>query len=295
MRTRSTSRPPLRETGHRPQAKHHTTLLSAAELAAGSTHYRILDCRAQLGNPHHGLEVYTSGHIKNALYASLDADFAAVPGSGGRHPLPVPEILRDKLRAWGIDDDDQIVLYDDAGGAFAARAWWCIRWLGHEAVALLDGGLSAWPHALTTEVISPAQGSFSIRPSLTKTIDATTLERDLDNRELIDARTEARWAGMEEPIDPVAGHIPGALCRPFQENLAADGTFKPAFELRRRFESFIDNPICYCGSGVTAAHNVLAMRIAGLAEPTLYPGSWSEWILNPERPRSTDTNSRHAL
>ena len=255
-------------------------------LADGLSEFRILDCRARLGSPGHGLEVYTSGHIKNALYASLDSDFAALPGARGRHPLPDPGVLLDKLRRWGIDDDDQIVVYDDAGGAFAARAWWCIRWLGHEAVALLDGGLSAWPHSLTTDVVSPAKGNFSLRPSLTKTIDVTTLEGDLGNPRLIDARAQARWAGAEEPIDPVAGHIPGAVCRPFQENLAADGTFKSATELRARFASSGDNPICYCGSGVTAAHNILAMRIAGFAEPVLYPGSWSEWIQDPARPRA---------
>ncbi|MCZ6642309.1 MAG: sulfurtransferase [Gammaproteobacteria bacterium] len=280
----------------RHQSRFHLTLISADVLAGGLSHLKILDCRAQLGNPDHGLKVYTSGHISNAQYASLDADFAAVPGAGGRHPLPDPEVLRDKLRAWGINDDDQIVLYDDSGGAYAARAWWCIRWLGHPEVALLDGGLAAWPQALTTETISQPSGNFSIRPSLTRIIDVTTLERDLADCQLIDARAEARWAGAEEPIDPVAGHIPGAVCRPFQENLAADGTFKGASELRERFESFSNNPICYCGSGVTAAHNVLAMRIAGLAEPILYPGSWSEWILNPERPLACASNpSRQPL
>lgn len=274
----------------RQQSKRYLTLISAADLADGLSHFKILDCRAQLGNPDHGAEVYRSGHIDNASYASLDKDLAVAPGAGGRHPLPEPEILRDKLRAWGINDDDQIVVYDDAGGAYAARAWWCIRWLGHEAVALLDGGLAAWPQALTTEAISPAPGNFSIRSSLTRTVDVTTLARDLANLRLIDARTQARWAGEEEPIDPVAGHIPGAVCRPFQENLAADGTFKGAIELQERFASFGDHPICYCGSGVTAAHNVLAMRIAGLAEPILYPGSWSEWILDPERPIACATN-----
>ena len=148
-----------------PRSRRHETLISATELASGLTHCRVLDCRARLGYPDHGLKVYSEGHIQHALYASLDEDFAAVPGGAGRHPLPDPEILLDKLRTWGINDDDQIVLYDDAGGAFAARAWWCIRWLGHEAVALLDGGLAAWPRELTRSVVSPAKGNFSIRHS----------------------------------------------------------------------------------------------------------------------------------
>ena len=223
-----------------------------------------------------------------AAAGSASPTTAAAPGDGGRHPLPDPAYLRGRFRAWGVNDSDQIVVYDDAGGAFAARAWWCARWLGHQAVALLDGGLAAWTGPLSQASPVVAPGNFSIRPPLTRTVDAATLLAELDGATLVDARAEARFAGREEPIDPVAGHIPGAVCLPFQANLAADGRFLPAAELQARFAGLPDDVVCYCGSGVTAAHNVLAMRIAGRAEPRLYPGSWSEWIRDPARPVATD-------
>jgi thiosulfate/3-mercaptopyruvate sulfurtransferase len=264
----------------------HTTLISAETLARSPAALRILDCRARLGDPAFGARAYAEGHIPGALYASLDDDFAGPPGDGGRHPLPDPETLRDRFRAWGVNDDDQIVVYDDAGGAFAARAWWCARWLGHEAVAVLDGGLPAWPGPLSQAQPVVDRGNFSIRPPLTRTVDAATLLAGLQDSTLIDARSQARFDGREEPVDPVAGHIPGAACRPFQDNLAADGRFKPATELTERFADLPAEVVCYCGSGVTAAHNVIALRIAGRPEPVLYPGSWSEWIRDPARPKA---------
>jgi thiosulfate/3-mercaptopyruvate sulfurtransferase len=276
----------------------HTTLIGADELAAALSdperfpyRIRILDCRARLDDPGFGARAYAEGHIPGAVYASIDSDFASAPGDGGRHPLPRAEDLAARLRAWGIDDGDQIVTYDDAGGAFAARAWWCIRWLGHSAVAVLDGGLKAWPGPLTAEVPRPAPGGFSVRASLTHTIGAADIVwRIADNTgktgiDLIDARARPRFEGREEPIDPVAGHIPGAVCLPFQENLGPDGRFRSPAELAERFAGHGAATICYCGSGVTAAHNILAMRVAGLPEPVLYPGSWSEWIRDPARPR----------
>ncbi len=263
----------------------HTTLITADELARDPATFRILDCRARLGDSEFGPRAYAEGHIPGACYASLDDDFAAAPGEGGRHPLPEPERLRDRFRDWGVNDADQIVVYDDAGGAFAARAWWCARWLGHEAVAVLDGGLPAWTGPLCRETPAPRRGNFSIRPSLTRTVDAETLLRRLPDAHLVDARSQQRFDGREEPVDPVAGHIPGAVCRPFQGNLAPSGRFQPPEELARRFADLPDDVICYCGSGVTAAHNVLAMKIAGHPEPVLYPGSWSEWIRDPNRPR----------
>jgi thiosulfate/3-mercaptopyruvate sulfurtransferase len=263
----------------------HTTLISADTLARNPEAFRILDCRARLGDPAYGPRAYAAGHLPGALYASLDEHFAAAPGPGGRHPLPDPERLRDRFRAWGIDDDDQIVVYDDTGGAFAARAWWCARWLGHAAVAVLDGGLQAWPGPLSRAHPVVDRGNFSIRAPLTRTVDADALLAALPATRLVDARTRARFDGVEEPIDPVAGHIPGAVCLPFQGNLDEHGRFLPPGELARRFEGLPDDVVCYCGSGVTAAHNVLAMRIAGRPEPVLYPGSWSEWIRDPTRPR----------
>lgn len=267
----------------------HTLLISAAELtemlAAGNRKLCILDCRTRLDDPGFGARAYAEGHIPGSVYANIDVDFAASPGDGGRHPLPRPADLQARLRTWGIDDDDQIVTYDDAGGPFAARAWWCIRWLGHAAVAVLDGGLAAWTGELTRAVPQPGAGSFSIRPSLTRTIDASGLLARLDTADLIDARARPRFEGREEPIDPVAGHIPGATCLPFQENLGPDGRFRHPADLARRFAGHGSDTVSYCGSGVTAAHNILAMRVAGLPEPLLYPGSWSEWIRDPSRPR----------
>jgi thiosulfate/3-mercaptopyruvate sulfurtransferase len=263
----------------------HTTLIVPEVLESLLPEVRVLDCRARLDDRNFGAAAYAAGHLPGACYASIDDDFAAAPGNGGRHPLPEPERLRDRFRAWGVNDDDQLVFYDDTGGAFAARAWWCARWLGHEAAAVLDGGIDAWAGPLTAELPEPAIGSFSIRPSLTRTIDASGVLASLGRAALVDARSEARFRGEEEPIDPVAGHIPGALCRPFQGNLGADGRFLPPHALAARFARLAEPVICYCGSGVTAAHNVLAMRHAGLPEPLLYPGSWSEWIRDPKRPR----------
>jgi len=266
--------------------KVHETVISAEALAGLGERCRVLDCRARLGDPGFGPKAYAAGHIPGARYASLDDDFAAPFGAGGCHPLPDRARLRDRFRAWGVNDDDQIVVYDDAGGAFAARAWWCARWLGHRAVAVLDGGLAAWTGPLTPALPVVDRGDFSIREPLTRSIDAATLLAELDHRALVDARAQARFDGLEEPVDPVAGHIPGAACLPFQGNLDDTGRFRAPAELAERFAGLPDDVVCYCGSGVTAAHNVLAMRIAGRPEPVLYPGSWSEWIRDPDRPRA---------
>ena len=265
------------------------TLISPADLAANLGQIRPLDCRAQLGDPLFGRRAFAAGHLPGAVHADLDTDLAAPPGAGGRHPLPDPEALAARLREWVVNDADQVVVYDDAGGAFAARAWWCLRWLGHAAVAVLDGGLAAWSAPLSNEKSARPVGNFSIRPSLTRTIEADELVRALTRSPsptLVDARTQARFDGAEEPIDAIAGHIPGAVCMPFQANLEDDRTFLSPETLAERFAHLPEDPICYCGSGVTAAHNVLAMRVAGLPEPILYPGSWSEWIVDPSRPRA---------
>ena len=268
----------------------YETLISAAELATGLQHTpsrpRILDCRARLGEPGFGAAAYAERHIPGANHADLDKDLASAPGDQGRHPLPDPRALAAKLRAWGVNDDYQVVVYDDAGGAFAARAWWCLRWLGHAASAVLDGGLGHWPGPWSSDFTTSDPGNFSIRPTLTRSITASRLNEQRANHELIDARTQERYDGEHEPVDPVGGHIPGAHCLPFQDNLESDGRFKSPESLRLRFPDSASNVVCYCGSGVTAAHNVLAMRIAGLEEPILYPGSWSEWIVDPNRPRA---------
>lgn len=270
----------------------YTTLISAESLLQ-LNNVKILDCRAALGDPEHGRRQFQAGHLPSAQYLSLDEDLAAPPGEAGRHPLPSREALARRLTALGARDAQQIVVYDDAGGAFAARAWWCIRWLGHRAVAVLDGGIAAWTGPLQTIEESPPPGSFSVREPLTRSIEAESLLAALDRLTLVDARSEARFEGREEPIDPVAGHIPGAVCRPFQGNLDAEGRFLPPEQLRERFSAIEPGAttVCYCGSGVTAAHNVLAMMVAGFPEPMLYPGSWSEWLRSPERPIATHADS----
>lgn len=267
----------------------YTTLITADQLAERLTEpgrLRLIDCRARLDDAGFGARAYAAGHLPGAVHGNLDTDFAAPPGTGGRHPLPDPDQLVLRLRAMGVSDDDQVVVYDDMGGAFAARAWWCLRWLGHAAVAVLDGGLAAWTGPLDATDARPPPGNFSRRPSLTRTIDANAVLGALPTLALIDARALPRFEGREEPIDPVAGHIPGAVCLPFQGNLGPDGRFLTPDRLAERFAEHGPDTVCYCGSGVTAAHNVLAMRIAGLPEPRLYPGSWSEWIRDPARPCS---------
>ena len=255
-------------------------------LAETANAVKLLDCRAVLGDTGAGLARYKAGHLPGAQHLDLDRDLAAAPGAGGRHPLPEPEALVARLRELGINDDDQVVVYDDVAGAFAARAWWCLRWLGHRAVALLDGGLAAWTGELVSDTPSYPSGNFSLRPTLTRTVDAVTLLQERDAYTLIDARSEARFAGREEPVDRIAGHIPGASCLPFQGNLGAGGRFRNPEDLRSRFADLPQPVVCYCGSGVTAAHNILAMKVAGLPEPLLYAGSWSEWIQDDARPRT---------
>ena len=253
--------------------------------APGAPQCRIFDCRARLGDEEWGLKQYLEGHIAGAQHLDLDQDLANPPGIRGRHPLPDRERLANTLAVKGLNACDQVVVYDDVGGAIAARAWWCLRWLGHEGVAVLDGGLPMWKGPLTSgaEIASP--GDFACQPALTKQIDAKDLNRALGSFHLIDARSQLRFDGVEEPIDKVAGHIPGAVCCPFQNNLEKNGRFKSAKELALNFPEMNRLCVAYCGSGVTAAHNILAMRIAGLEEPALYPGSWSEWIENADRPR----------
>ena len=266
-----------------------TTLISSLELAGLMPAAAVIDCRARLGDPGFGARVFAEGHIPGAVRGDLDQDFAAPPGKAGRHPLPDADALAARCRDWGIDDTTQVVVYDDMGGLFAARAWWLLRWLGHEAVAVLDGGWPAWQQSVGTvvqDLRTPGRGRFTRRPALTRNVDAATLlARPAAG--LLDARAEERFTGQKEPIDHTAGHIPGARCLPATGNLGPTQHFLPAETLRSRFEGLPEDVICYCGSGVTATHNILAMRIAGLPEPALYAGSWSEWIEDPARPVAT--------
>ncbi len=274
-------------------------LISANQLAARLPEpaLRILDCRFALDDPKYGERSYADAHIPGARHADLERDLSGeiVLGVTGRHPLPRPADLVATLRALGLNDDSEIVLYDDGPGAFAARAWWLLAWLGkRDGVYLLDGGYRAWCDAglpVEQEVPSPMAGNFHGQPDDNLTIDAATLSGTLEtpNLTLIDARALPRFLGEVEPIDPVAGHIPGAACVPFTENLDADGRFLPPDQLRARFSQQLterpaDELVAYCGSGVTACHNLFALCLAGYPLARLYPGSWSEWITVPQRP-----------
>lgn len=248
----------------------------------------VFDCRFSLADPEAGHRLYATAHIPGALYADLEKDLSSPSGAGGRHPLPDPDALAERFREWGVDNDSLLVCYDQNSGAVAGRFWWLARWLGHAEVAVLDGGLDAWLAAglpTDTAEATPARGHFEPGLPLTRTCTAEDL--GATSLKLLDAREAARYRGESEPIDPVAGHIPGAISAPFADNLA-DGRFKPPAVLRKHFEALGVNPdmdtACYCGSGVTATHDIIALMLAGFPEPRLYPGSWSEWITDPGRP-----------
>ncbi|MHB0816705.1 sulfurtransferase [Stutzerimonas stutzeri] len=263
----------------------------------------ILDCRFALDDPQYGQRSYDQAHIPGARFADLEKDLSGpvTPGKTGRHPLPEPRQLLARFQAWGLNGESQVVLYDDGPGAFAAHAWWLLVWLGkRDGLHLLDGGLQAWREAgLPLDdkrpVLTP--GTLQGAPDTRLTIDAATLSNQLATPELtlLDARALPRFLGEVEPIDPVGGHIPGAHCLPFSDNLDTDGRFLPPEQLRMRFEQHLDakSPdtlVAYCGSGVTACHNLFALCLAGYPLARLYPGSWSEWITDPQRPvaRSQD-------
>jgi thiosulfate/3-mercaptopyruvate sulfurtransferase len=269
----------------------YRTLISADALAERLTQdapIRLFDCRARLGEPDRGAALFAVGHIEGALHADLDIHLSDTPGSQGRHPLPAFDTWLAQARRWGLTGDEQIVVYDDAGGQMAARAWWMFRWLGHEATAVLDGGLGQWQQPLAPGPgHEPSPSNFQPKPPLTRLwqVDQVMDNLQTSTHTLVDARSEIRFRGEQEPIDPVAGHIPGAMCLPSTDNLTDSNCFKSAETLRTRFAHVASgNAVCYCGSGVTAAHNVLAMRIAGLPEAALYADSWSGWITDSTRP-----------
>ena len=272
-----------------------TTLISVEELAETIDHCTVIDTRHDLSDPVAGPAAYAAGHIPGAYFLHQDKDLAGPRnGTNGRHPLPAPDALVQALRATGLSAQRQLVVYDQQGGMFAARLWWLARWLGHQAVAVLDGGLDAWQRAgypVDRNTPAPKHGDFAAATSLVSTIDAAGVASVLgsDARLIVDARAPERYRGDVEPLDPVAGHIPGAVNRPFQDNLRPDGRFKPAPILRQAFEQLLGGRsaaamIHQCGSGVSACHNLLAMEHAGLAGSALYPGSWSEWCSDPARP-----------
>jgi thiosulfate/3-mercaptopyruvate sulfurtransferase len=285
-----------------------TTLITPRQLAARleDRDLAVIDCRFDLGRPGWGREAYASARIPRALYAHLDHDLSGkVSATTGRHPLPPVEEMAARLERWGIDAQVQVVAYDQGSGAYAARLWWLLRWLGHSRVAVLDGGFAAWQEERlpldTTPVESRAQRErparrFDPQPDAEMVVSTTELEELIASRRfaaadvvLVDARGADRFAGRDETIDPVAGHIPGARSHPFTGNVDAAGRFLARGTLRERFASTLegvppDAAICMCGSGVTACHNLLAMEVAGLQGARLYAGSWSEWIRDPKRP-----------
>ncbi len=277
-----------------------TTVVSADVLAArlGDPAWVVVDCRFDLAEPAWGEAAYREGHITGAQYASLDRDLSGPPnGHNGRHPLPQPDRLAETLGRWGIDAGVQVVVYDHGPGMYASRLWWLLRYLGHDAVAVLEGGYDAWtregrPVRGDAEQPRPRNFHSTVRADLL--VSATEVRRLLGDpaHRLIDARAPERFEGRVEPLDPVAGHIPGAANQCFQENLRSDGTFHPPEVLQERLATLLggvapERAVCYCGSGVTACHNLLALEYAGLHGARLYAGSWSEWCSDATRPVET--------
>ncbi|ROZ76612.1 sulfurtransferase [Ramlibacter sp. WS9] len=290
----------------------YSTLISAQQLQAIQTSGQplmIFDCSFDLMNPAAGEEQYRKTHIPGAVYANLDTDLSDQgvvdsdgrhhphpdAASGGRHPLPSREKFAMWLCSVGFANDMQAVVYDRNGANYCGRLWWMLKWAGHDAVAVLDGGLQAWLAAggQVTDQAEPShfQSNFELGPALRSLVTTTDVVKALGKREqtIIDARGTPRYKGEVEPLDPVAGHIPGALNRPFTQNIGADGKFKPATQLKAEFDQLLAGRapatvVHHCGSGASAIPNVIAMELAGFGPTALYAGSWSEWCSDPKRP-----------
>lgn len=282
----------------------YQTLISSAQLAAGLQlpQWVVVDCRFALAEPELGAQQYQRGHIPGAHYAHLNRDLSGPvrPGQTGRHPLPDVGAIERTLGGWGIGAGVQVVAYDDSGGTMAARLWLMLRWLGHTAAAVLDGGLPAWQAAGYTLSSAPAaQTPRRFNAHLNNALLASAADvaaaRTDAQRALLDVRSAVRFRGEEEPLDAVAGHIPGARNAPHTDSLQPDGSFRPVAELHAHFDALLHGAsaadcILYCGSGVTAAHTALALQHAGHQPPRVYVGSWSEWITDPARPVATGAN-----
>jgi len=276
------------------------SLLENSSLSEGSRKFDgnqapvLLDLRYSLMGPP-GIEAYRAGHIAGATYLDIDTDLASTPGRHGRHPLPTPSHLQDVLRSAGVNTGQLVVIYDDGDGSIAARGWWLLRWAGHEAVAVLDGGYAGWVEQgqpVTTEISVSSPGNFEVKPGGMPTLDIEQAAELARTGVLLDARASERYQGKVEPVDPRAGHIPGAISAPHAEHSGANQRWRAPAELAERFARLGVNPSTsagvYCGSGVTASSVVLAAELAGRTEPmALYPGSWSEWSADPERPIAT--------
>ncbi len=280
----------------------YTTLIQPHELQAlldAGTPVLVLDCSFDLTNPAAGRAQFEAEHVAGSLYVDLNRDLSehGRPASDGRHPLPTREAFARRMAALGLSSGMQVVALDRQGANYCGRLWWMLRWCGHEAVAVLDGGLAAWKASggavASGPASAPAPGNFKASESLAPAVDTAALMRRLGRADttVIDARAAARFRGEVEPLDPVAGHVPGALNRPFGDNLQADGRFKPAAQLRAEFERLLGGRdpagvVHQCGSGVSAVPNLLAMQIAGLGNTALYPGSWSAWCNTRGTPRA---------
>ncbi|MEV4331127.1 sulfurtransferase [Streptomyces sp. NPDC049597] len=273
-----------------------TPIISAADLAAelaGPTPPVLLDVRYQLGGPH-GRPAYEAGHIPGAVFVDLDAELAGPPGAGGRHPLPDVDAFGAAMRRAGVGAGTPVVTYDDDKGWGAARAWWLLRWAGHADVRVLDGGLAAWTGPLETKVPEPAEGDFFPAPGALPLLDADGAAEIAREGLLLDARAGERYRGEVEPIDAVAGHIPGAVSAPTMQNVDEAGRFLPREQLVARFVGLgagedTKTVGVYCGSGVSAAQQAVALELAGFV-PALYAGSWSQWSRDPSRPVATGPN-----
>lgn len=282
----------------------YKTLIEAEELEGllGQADVCIVDCRHFLADLERGRNLYQESHIPGAHFAHLDEDLSGeiIPGTTGRHPFPLLDKFLEKCRGWGIGPSTQVVAYDQGHGGIAARLWFLLHWIGHDKAAVLNGGWARWermqlPTSDKPAVSSPQSFVPKLRAGLL--VDAARLQQLQKEAGalVVDSRAAARYRGEEEPIDPIAGHIPGAISGPFVDNLAGDGRFKPETELRQRFDQLlgeqdISNTIFYCGSGVTACHNLLALHHLGHTDAKLYPGSWSDWITVDSRPIATGNN-----
>ena len=284
----------------------YTTLISVTQVQAlqsSGAPLQVFDCSFDLARPQAGRAMFAQSHIAGAVYADLNTDLSAKGDtaqtgamSGGRHPLPAREAFAQWLADMGFDNTQQAVVYDRQGANYCGRLWWMLKWLGHDAVAVLDGGLQAWTAqggalASGDQATARAVGAFTVSASTVALVDASTVLRELGrpSQTMVDARATPRFKGEVEPLDPVAGHIPGALNRPFGQNLTPEGFFKPAAVLRAELDALLgaraaSSVVHHCGSGVSAIPNVLAMEIAGLSGSALFAGSWSEWCSDPARP-----------
>jgi thiosulfate/3-mercaptopyruvate sulfurtransferase len=278
----------------------YTTLISTADLAKHlcDPEVVIFDCRHDLMKPGAGARAYAEGHVAGARFADTDGDLAGPQnGHNGRHPLPEASTFIEWLGRNGVDSSKQVIAYDNVGSSSAARLWWMLQWVGHERVAVLDGGWEAWVKAnlpVVTDATAAAPLRFTGKPR-NNWVSVGDVVRNLQTKELVlvDARAPERYKGLTEPIDPVAGHIPGARNRLYKDNLLPDGRFKPADQLHQEFSALLsgaapEHIVHQCGSGVSACHNLLAMEVAGLRGSRLYPGSWSEWVADPSRPVAKD-------